>query len=171
MPKSRPRRRQRRRRPCQRRPSQPRRHPARSRSASRCARPARPSAWPKRRSRKKTSRYAHGLTQAQARLFNSFFQQPALKASGKREEDTPKSDFERTFLPCEFKNIAKPNPFYRAADDTLLDKLDTRERSPAGTWVYLPETSWPTSSTSMAAGGPAASVCEASTRLSWCATS
>lgn len=66
--------------------------------------------------------------QAQVRLFNSFFQQPASRSSPKKE-DEDKNDFQRTFLPCEYKNMAEINPFYRPVDDSLLEKLDCRSYS------------------------------------------
>ena len=67
--------------------------------------------------------------QAQVRLFNSFFQQPTTRASPKKEEEEEKNDFQRTFLPCEYKNMASLNPFYHDVDDTLLRKMDTREQT------------------------------------------
>lgn len=66
--------------------------------------------------------------QAQVRLFNSFFQQPTTRASPKKEEEE-KNDFQRTFLPCEYKNMANLNPFYHEVDDTLLHKMDAREHN------------------------------------------
>ncbi|WFC93738.1 hypothetical protein MBRA1_000360 [Malassezia brasiliensis] len=66
--------------------------------------------------------------QAQVRLFNSFFQQPITRASPKKE-DEEKNDFQRTFLPCEYKNMANLNPFYHEVDDTLLRKMDAREQT------------------------------------------
>lgn len=70
--------------------------------------------------------------QAQVRLFNSFFQQPTTKASTKKGEDEDqKTDFEKTFLPCEFKNMAEPNKFYHAIDDGLLQQIDQRTRTPS----------------------------------------
>ncbi|WFD20039.1 hypothetical protein MCAP1_002283 [Malassezia caprae] len=66
--------------------------------------------------------------QAQVRLFNSFFQQPVVKSSSKKEDEDQKTDFEKTFLPCEFKNMAEPNKFYRPVDDSLLKELDARTR-------------------------------------------
>lgn len=68
--------------------------------------------------------------QAQARLFNSFFQQPTTRSPAKQKEEE-KNDFQRTFLPCEYKNMAEINQFYRPMDDTLLEHIDKRTQSPA----------------------------------------
>jgi len=87
--------------------------------------------------------------QAQVRLFNSFFQQPPAKSSAKKDEDEDqKTDFEKTFLPCEFKNMAEPNKFYHPVDDSLLNELDARTRSLSGMSKMLTQNFSRNSSTS-----------------------
>lgn len=46
--------------------------------------------------------------QAQASMFNSFFQ----RGTGKTADEAPKTDFEAVFLPAEYKNVAPINRFY-----------------------------------------------------------
>lgn len=69
--------------------------------------------------------------QAQVRLFNAFFQQPVSKPAKKDDTTHNKSDFELTFLPCEYKDMAEPNKFYHAVGDELLSELDSRTTSPS----------------------------------------
>ncbi|WFD31345.1 hypothetical protein MSPP1_002379 [Malassezia sp. CBS 17886] len=67
--------------------------------------------------------------QAQARLFNSFFQQPAARdAASKTTDDDGRTDYERTFLPCEYKSLAEPNRFFRNVGDELWSAIDAREK-------------------------------------------
>ena len=67
---------------------------------------------------------------AQVRLFNSFFQQPTIKSLKKDNENLEnKTDFELTFPPCEYKDMAETNRFYHPVNDELLDQLDTRHKS------------------------------------------
>jgi len=68
--------------------------------------------------------------QAQVRLFNAFFQQPVAKSVSKKDEEKNKTDFELTFPPCEYKDVAEPNQFYHPVDDTFLQQLDARNASP-----------------------------------------
>ncbi|PKI84105.1 hypothetical protein MVES1_002208 [Malassezia vespertilionis] len=68
--------------------------------------------------------------QAQVRLLNSFFQQPSVSSPRKKDGDVEKSDFEKTFLPCEYKNMANINRFYRKVDDRLSDAIDRRQDAP-----------------------------------------
>ncbi|WFD42534.1 hypothetical protein MPSI1_001180 [Malassezia psittaci] len=68
--------------------------------------------------------------QAQKRLFNSFFQQPSIKVSPKKQEEIEeKNDFQRTFLPCEYRNMANLNPYYHSVDDSLFSEMDARKQS------------------------------------------
>lgn len=68
--------------------------------------------------------------QAQVRLFNSFFQQASPRSPSVRKDDVEeKNDFQRTFLPCEYKNMAEINRFYRPATDALLQEMDARSQS------------------------------------------
>lgn len=52
--------------------------------------------------------------QAQAKMFGSFFQRPTSKTV----DEVPKTDFEATFPPCEYKNIAPINRFYRQVEQS-----------------------------------------------------
>lgn len=67
---------------------------------------------------------------AQVRLFNSFFQQAAPKPTTPKPDDQ-KTDFERTFLPCQIKNLAEINKFVHSVDDDFPSHLDSRERAPS----------------------------------------
>lgn len=68
--------------------------------------------------------------QAQVRLFNAFFQQPVTKPTIKKDEEKKKTDFELTFPPCEYKDMAEPNKFYHPVDDTFFAQLNNRDTSP-----------------------------------------
>ncbi|WFD36030.1 hypothetical protein MCUN1_002901 [Malassezia cuniculi] len=58
--------------------------------------------------------------QAQAKMFNSFFQRTTTKTA----EEVPKTDFEATFLPCEYKNMAPINRFYTGAPQQALTQTE-----------------------------------------------
>lgn len=84
----------------------------------------------KQRESRKAERQAKDLKQekdkqAQVKLFSSFFQQPTTR---KEEDKAPKSDFELTFLPCQYKNMAPTNPFYRRVGDELLGSMAAQNR-------------------------------------------
>ncbi|KAL4401964.1 CAF-1 complex protein [Malassezia pachydermatis] len=68
--------------------------------------------------------------QAQVRMFNSFFQQPAKLSPKKEQEASNKTDFERTFLPCELKNIADINKFYHHVSDNFMTEIEQQSRAP-----------------------------------------